>query len=483
MKILGFDTNWFGATKIPNIKDIANVEVPADAKIYDGITPTSTIPYEITLYRVSQDIKTWRDNVQFCENVYYSQRREIYRTYKDTVLDLHLSSLMSTRKFHLTNAEFEVVDKNGIVNEEKTKLIKGKKWFYDFIDLSLDSVFYGHSLIQFGNLLNDEFERVRLVPREYVKPEKYIVVNNPSNYTGHSFLESPYKEWCIGVGEERDLGLLMKLTPYVIWKTGAFQSWAEFNSTYGVPMRVAKTDKNDLESRNRLYRMLTAMSKSMVAVLGTNDTLEFVDATKGHNSDLYTKMVEMTNQEMSKLVLGQTGTTDEKSFVGSANVHERIMDSYNKKDEMFMQNIFTHKLIPFLNGHGFGLEGYDIIRKADEDLDLVSKSKIDLEMMKYYDLNVEYLEKVYGCEIDGIKATPTKPEGVKNIENKFEDIHMHNGCCVDNKTVYDPEIPHHFGCVCKIIDGQYEFGASKSGPCDYCVSSREAWNIKHSTTL
>jgi len=54
---------------------------------------------------------------------------------------------------------------------------------------------------------------------------------------------------------------------------------------------------------------------------------------------------------------GQTGTSDEKAFVGSAEVHERILDDWHHSRLRRYANIINYKLIPFLVYHGYPLEG------------------------------------------------------------------------------------------------------------------------------
>ena len=50
---------------------------------------------------------------------------------------------------------------------------------------------------------------------------------------------------------------------------------------------------------------------------------------------------------------GQTGTSDEKSFVGSAEVHERVLDKFTEARLKRVQDIVNYKLLPFLQYHGY----------------------------------------------------------------------------------------------------------------------------------
>ena len=153
--------------------------------------PRSVIKYEQQLIRSRQDIASWRSALLSAESILYPNRTRLYTLYKDVVLDAQVTALMTTRKNAILGSDFVVKNKAGEVDEKKTELIE-KKWFRDFIDLSLDSIFWGHSLIQFGDLKNDEFTEVELIPRQYVKPEYSIVTDTPANITGVNYLEEPY---------------------------------------------------------------------------------------------------------------------------------------------------------------------------------------------------------------------------------------------------------------------------------------------------
>lgn len=172
MKIFGREINIFN--KVEPVQNVS-VNKPATSDI------RNTIKVETTLYRVRQTIAEWRTALTSAESIEYPNRYLLYRTYKDIELDAHLTACVQQRKSSLLSKEWIVVDKDGKENEEKTKLIKSK-WFYDFLDNSIDSKFYGHSLIQFGSVIEDAFSSIELVPRIYVKPEFDIVTENYAAY-------------------------------------------------------------------------------------------------------------------------------------------------------------------------------------------------------------------------------------------------------------------------------------------------------------
>lgn len=394
-------------TKVNNVTN----NLPPKANISRKIT------FEQTLHRTRQDIATWRSAVLQAESLQYPNRQELYRLYKDIVLDAHLSGLIATRKYQILQNDYKVVDKSGNEIEDKTQLLQNK-WFYEFLDYSMDSIFYGFSLIQFNSLENDVFQSVDLVPRQYVKQEFDIVVDTPAAITGENFLDAKYRAWVIGVGNKRDLGLLAKAAPYVLWKKGAIQAWAEFCEIFGTPIRIGKTNVRDEATRSNMEGFLKNMGVSAYGVFDTNDLIEIVESNRSDAFDVFDKMIERCNSELSKLILGQTGTTDEKSYSGSANVHERVLKMYGDADEMFIENVLKYQLVPLLNLQGLGFEGLSIESEEEDKFSYEEKSKIDLELLKYYDIPADYIEQEYGTPV---VVKPIDNTGsISSVKNKLE---------------------------------------------------------------
>lgn len=405
MKIFGYNLEL---SKVQNI----------DKKLPEKGNVTNAIKIQQTLYRTRQDIGTWRSALTQAENIQYPQRQNLYRLYKDVVMDAHLTACINTRKNLILGQEFIVCDNEGNVNEEKTMFLQ-KKWFYDFVCYALDSIYYGHSLIQFGDIVSDEFSYVELVPREYVKPEFKIVANNPASFTGINYTEPLYDRWSIGVGGDRDLGLLAKATPYVLWKKIATTAWSEYAEVFGTPIRIGKTNVRDNQTRSNMEQFLKNMGTSSYAVVDTDDIIEMIESNKSDAHEVFDMLIERCNSEISKLILGQTGTTDEKSYSGSANVHERILKQYEEADEIFIENIFKYQLVPLLNKHGFGFENLVIKTKEDNKFSDEEKAKIDMELLKYYKIPSDYIESEYGTPVEE-KVKEPEEDNVKKVKNKLE---------------------------------------------------------------
>ena len=324
---------------------------------------------------------------------------------------------MLQRKSKVLAQKFNVLDASGNIDIEKTKLLN-QKWFYDFMNLGLDSIFWGYSLIQFSDVVNDSFKSATLVPRIYVIPERQIVRNNTATVTdGVPFNEPPYSNWCIGIGQKDNLGILMKLAPYVIWKKNAMFAWSEFAEIFGSPIRMGKTDVRDDVTRKNMENTLKNMSVATWAVMDLNDEIELAQASNTDAFDVFDRLVERCNTEISKIILGQTGTTDEKAYSGSSKVHEDVSKIISKQDILNAQFWINDQLFPMMIKLGFDLSGCSFEFDLSESISLVDKAKIDSSFMPYFNFNVEYLEKTYGLQIDGAV------EGKETVEAKLKNLY------------------------------------------------------------
>ena len=382
-----------------------------------------TITFEQQLQRVRQDATKFNVALQSAESPMYPNRFLLTQTYQQIILDAQVQSGLLQRKSKVLSQAIVLKNAAGEVDEEKTKLFKAK-WFYDFQNLAMDSYFWGFSLIQFGPVINDSFETVELIPRIYVVPEKSLVRNNTATVTdGIIFTDSPYNNWCIGVGGKTNLGIGMYVAPYVIWKKNALASWAEFAEIFGSPIRIGKTDVRDEVTRKNMENMLRNMATAAWAVLDLNDNIELMQASRTDAYQVFDKMVERCNSEITKLILGQTGTTDEKAYAGSANVQANVADMIAKQDILEMEYIINNQLLPMMNRLGFGLDGYKAEYDNTETLPLSEQIKIDAEIMKQYKLNADYLEAKYNVEIDDEEDDESEDEEVINIAKRLRNLY------------------------------------------------------------
>jgi len=377
------------------------------------------------LIRTRQDISRWRSAVNIAESVHRPDRVELIRIYKDVILDAHLSSLMMTRVNKLLANNFFLFNQDGTINEDETDKLKSS-WFEKFLKLSMDSIFYGYEVIQFGGIKDDGFESVEKIPEEYVVPELELVKKDLfiiSKESGIFYKQPPYNRWALWVGSENyDFGLLNKATPLALWKKNVLGSWSEFAELFGMPIRMGKTDILDAERKANMEKMMESMGSAAWGVFDKEDIMEFVSTSQSDAFRVYDKLIERVNSEISKLILGQTMLSDDGSSKSQGEVHERVANDYTHADKMFLANIVNDKLIPFLKMHR--IITADVVFKWDstERLTILQNKEIIKELSQFYSFDPDEVSEKIGFKVEIKEGGLPVPED-NTVMNTVADLY------------------------------------------------------------
>lgn len=159
-----------------------------------------------------------------------------------------------------------------------------------------------------------------------------------------------------------------------LFKAFGLKSWVLFVEVYGHPLRVGKYGSNATESdKQTLLRAVRNISADHAAIVPDSMLLEFVDAKAQGNAQVFEKLAEYLDRQISKLVLGQTGTTDTGSRVGTANAHERVRADIEQSDAEQLAATLNRDLVRplvLLNlGPVKALPRLKIYRPEQEDLE------------------------------------------------------------------------------------------------------------------
>ena len=157
----------------------------------------------VQLQRLRQDVFSWREVLTEAENSWFPHRVKAQRLFIDTINNGHVFACMERRKDLTLLRKWEFVDKSGKVDQRTTDYfmdtVKGqsqnKEWFNKFLNISLDSIFYGYSLISLGDIENDGFPNLDVIKRWNISPDRLNVTNFTYSISGAFFLEEPYKDW------------------------------------------------------------------------------------------------------------------------------------------------------------------------------------------------------------------------------------------------------------------------------------------------
>ena len=347
-------------------------------------------------------IKTWRDGLQAAENVDDYRWYLIQDLYDDTI-DGHEASVRDTRKMATTNHEFYVVDKKtGEKLEEQTNFLD-KKWFFDFMEDALDSIFKKYSVFEVTK--GFEFPIVELIPR------RNTCINNKRVYlevAGDDFIDYSEEKAVIEVIHKSPFGILNDIMPNLIWKKNALQAWAEFSEKFGMPLISATTsNRQDIA---RVETMLKKMGEAAQAVLPTGTTVEVHDmANAGNPNAVYEKQAKFHNDEISKRYLGGTMISDNGSSKSQSEVHERTLDDkISVADRRSFRFIVNDQLFPVLQTLGYPFDNTKMAFQFDDTEELELKDHWDIvsdavDKFDFDEKGIEWISKKFNLPITGLK--------------------------------------------------------------------------------
>jgi hypothetical protein len=358
-------------------------------------------------YLTKKDIAAWRAAWQMAISPDNPQRGRLYDVYTDVDIDMHLTGCIGQREGMVLQKAFKLVDKSSKENRELSELFEAG-WFKDFMKLVLDSRYWGHSLIQFGDITSVmgqmRFEGVELVPRRHVVPEFGVIVRSvgDEHQRGISYRSGKIAAWCIEAGDPRSLGLLLKCSPSALSKKNMIAFWDAFGEIFGMPLRIGTTTSRSDAEIGKIEKMMAEMGAQAWGLFPEGTTIEFKETTRGDAYNVYDKRIDRANSEMSKGILNQTMTIDNGSSLSQSEVHLEIFENLIEADADFLRDVINNKLLPFMGMHGFPVEGYrfdwdDSVEYKPEEMRAVEGMLLNAG----YEIPPSYFTDRYNIPISG----------------------------------------------------------------------------------
>ena len=373
-----------------------------------------------------KDIADWRAAWQMALNVDSPNRQRLYDIYRDVDVDLHLTGCIDQRRGFVMSRSFKLVNNTGDEDEDARHYFD-QKWFKDLMELCIESRWWGHSLVELGNLTHDGdgclcYEDVTLIPRKHVIPEYHRCVQNVGDdwKSGIDYHEAPFSDWLIEAGRSDDLGKYLKAAQQTIPKKNALAFWDAFAEIFGMPMRVAKTTTRDPKEWKRLEQMIQESGNNLGMVTGMETEVQFVESGKGDAFNVYDKRIDRANSELSKLIIGQTMTIEDGSSLSQSETHLEVFENLVESDRDMLRDIVNNQLIPRMVKHGFPLKG---LRFAwDDAVDYTPEQQIAYETMiiDRYDVDPSYFADKYNMPVGDRRDFSTLP-GIPGGKDEEDD--------------------------------------------------------------
>ncbi len=139
---------------------------------------------------------------------------------------------------------------------------------------------------------------------------------------------------------------------YYLFKNYAVKDWASFLDVYGMPIRVGKYHPSATpDERRKLLQAVMQIASDAAAIIPESMMIEFLEV-KGAGSGTSTpfeQMARFCDEQMSKVILGQTMTVENGGSLAQAQVHNQIRIDILQDDARQLANTINSWLIePFV---------------------------------------------------------------------------------------------------------------------------------------
>lgn len=367
-------------------------------------------------------IAEWRMAIDSAQSTRLPRRRPLLDIFKNVQFDGHWEAVSEKRKLSITTQKVQFTTKNSKGEQDETvkDQILDQAWFSTFLDAVMSSIDYGYSLVELvpgeGGLIKkaDDLDR-RNVLIDYGFLAWNYTTHEPTMGHGIYYQEDPeLSNYLIEVKSRYPLGKLATAAMLIILKRGSVADWAEFCQIVGIPPKIGKYTPYDDYSRKKLEEALSKMGSNGYIVIPEGSTVEFAKTnTTGQSTSVFETLAKFCNEELSKLYLGQTMTTDNGSSKSQGEVHKEVEEMINLADMIWVEHILNGEFREKLVRLGYRIPEGRFHFPETSSMSLTDRIKIDLELDKVVPISEEYWYTTYGIP----KPTTAEAEAWKERKN------------------------------------------------------------------
>lgn len=381
--------------------------------------PSDILKHQATLMS-AQTLESWKTAVMLATDPDNPDKQNLHLLYENQKTDNHLESTIETRIAKTQQSPFKLVDKNSKERSEEAEKLFKTLWFQDFIKFVLEYKFDGTKLIEAFKTNEEGFlTEVTEIKQPFFNPKKGIILKEPGQTTGEDYRFGPLSNYYIQIGRDyKDLGIRALIAPIILAKKLGLGSWLDFIEKYGVPPLFVTTDREDDERLLELFEMATNFKSNNFMIGRGTEKFEIPNISSTNSQEAFDGLIKRADNEVSKRILGGTGLTDEKGFVGSVEIQFELAQFRFTSDKLLVRNVVNEKLIPLLVKLSPAysiLANFDFEWDDEDEMTVDKLIKIIQALGGYFDFDPEQIEQITGLKILGIKdagsgTNTAKPE-------------------------------------------------------------------------
>lgn len=326
--------------------------------------------------KVSYQIADLNSAIQLAKNPETPDRSKLFAIFEYVLKDTRLKSQIRDAVMKVTGEPFMLYNESEQPDEELTKKFY-KRWFRLIIKNIVLAEMMGYRVVEADRIDASTFSigDIEPIPNEHVSIERqWILIDGNINGAYLPYGEIAWEIDLLEFGSKTDFGLLLEAAYNIIYKYYARTDWSRANEKVGAPILAIIADTvDDTELDN--YETKAANFGTDGYIVGQKgDDIKLIERQGQRMHDTFYDMIKLANEEVTLHINGQTATTDQKSFVGSAEVQERKFEDLTIDRLQNVADEVNEKVLPYLRAKGFAIpEGYTfnypaVLRDRDKKL-------------------------------------------------------------------------------------------------------------------
>ena len=282
--------------------------------------------------------------------------------------DLHYAAVMATRKRSV--AQLPITVKAASDSAEHKKHAEFVQSWVDeevlranLFDL-LDAIGKGLSVME----IDWQVKNGLVMPRDLIwRTQRWFTFDRADGETvllregvtgaplpGHKFIVHRHKS-------KSGLTIRSGIARVALWawmfKSFTTKDWAIFCQNYGQPIRIGKYGRGaSEEEKDVLWRAVSGIAGDCAAIMPREMLIELHEVgSKSSSTDMYERRADWLDRQVSKLVLGQTTTTDAVSGGHAVSQEHRLVQEDIERDDAGMVTAtLNRQLVPNMIAFNFG---------------------------------------------------------------------------------------------------------------------------------
>ena len=366
----------------------------------DEISTKNFIYYKQNILRKQLDIQDWITAQNNARNVSMPSRYKLYGIYDNILIDEDVKTAMSKRIRFINSLKLVyIVGKKA--HKQTTQWLQSPVW-RDFKSDLLDTIYFGHSLFDLD--FSNESKFYALVDRMHVNPMYSQLLKYPWDINGLNYKPLIEAGLITEAGKRDDLGLLNSVVPHATWKRNGYGDWAQYQQRAGEPYDILEYEDTQKQDKTDISTVFGERGGGNVVTVPQGFNHKVVNTAGGANNDLFDTFTRRMSNNILKIMLGQSGTTNDDTAGSYAKLKASLETEYdvNIDDAKFILDFLNYTFIDFVGKWGYPSGGtFEFIQEEVRTVsEQAEQDKKIAEVIKSGVFTPQYIKEHYGIDIE-----------------------------------------------------------------------------------